>query len=54
MTFVRAIAERLLSAQAAAADADTLAAAEAVGLALGVYEFKIFALYTKRAIRKYS
>jgi hypothetical protein len=47
MTFVRAIAERLLGAQAAAADADALAATEAVRLALCVNEFKILAFYAK-------
>jgi hypothetical protein len=54
MPFVRAIAERLLGAQAAAADADALAATEAVRLALCVNEFKILAFYTERAIGKYG
>jgi len=47
MTFMRAIAKGFLSAQPAAADADALAPAEAVGLALGVYDFKIFALHAE-------
>jgi hypothetical protein len=47
MTFVRAIAERLLGAQAAAADADALATTKAVRLALGINEFKILAFYAK-------
>ena len=54
VAFVRAIAEGLLSAQAAAADADALAAAEAVGLALGIYELKIVALHAERAIGEYG
>jgi hypothetical protein len=54
MTFVRAIAERLLGAQAAPADANTLAAAKAVGLALCINKFEIFALYAERAVGKYS
>jgi hypothetical protein len=52
--FVRAIAERLLGAQAATADADALTTAEAVGLALCVNKFDILALYAERAIRKYG
>jgi hypothetical protein len=51
---VRAVAEGLLGAEAAAADADALAAAEAVWLAFGVYEFKVFALHTERAIGEYG
>jgi hypothetical protein len=51
---VRAVAEGLLGAEAAAANADALAAAEAVGLAFGVYEFKIFALHAERAIGEYG
>jgi hypothetical protein len=47
MTFVRTIAERLLSAQTAAANADALAATKAIRLALGINEFKIFAFYAK-------
>jgi hypothetical protein len=47
MTFVRAIAERLLGAQATAADADALAATEAIRLALCVNEFEILAFYAK-------
>lgn len=54
VTFVRAVAEGLLGAEAAAADANALPAAEAVGLAFRVHEFKIFALYAERAIGKYS
>jgi hypothetical protein len=54
MTFVRAIAERLLGAQAAPADANTLAAAKAVGLALCINKFEIFALYAERAVGKYG
>ena len=51
--FVRAIAERLLGAQPAAADADTLPAAEAIRLALSINQLKIVALYAERAIGKY-
>jgi len=54
MAFVRAIAEGLLGAQPAAADADALATAEAVGLALGIDEFKIFALHAERAVGEYG
>jgi hypothetical protein len=54
MALVRAVAEGLLGAEAAAADADALAAAEAVGLALGIYEFKVVALYAERAIGEYG
>jgi len=51
---VRAVAEGLLGAQAAAADADALAAAKAVGLAFCVHKFKIFALHAERAIGENS
>ncbi len=45
MPLVRAVAERLLGAQPAAADAYALAAAEAVGVALGINELDILAFY---------
>jgi hypothetical protein len=52
MAFVRAVAKRLLLREAAAADADALAAAQAVGLAFGVNYFDVFALYAEGAIGK--
>ncbi len=52
MTLVRAVAEGLLGAQPAAADADALAAAEAIGIALGINELNIFAFHAERAIGK--
>ena len=52
VAFVRAVAEGLLLGEAAAADADALAAAEAVGLALGIHELDVFALYAEGAIGK--
>jgi hypothetical protein len=48
--FVRAIAEGLLLAQAAATDADALAATEAVGVALRIHKLNIFAFYAQRAV----
>ena len=50
VAFVGAVAERLLVGEAAAADADALAAAQAVGLALGVHDFEILALHAEGAI----
>jgi hypothetical protein len=50
MSFVGAIAERLVGREATAADADSLASAEAVGLSLGVYKFEIGALYAEGAV----
>jgi hypothetical protein len=54
VAFVRAIAEGLLGAQAAAADADALAATQAIRLALSVYEFEVVAFHAERAIGENS
>ena len=53
MAFVRAVAERFVAGETAAADADALAAAEAVGVALRANEFDV-AFYAKRAVAEYS
>ena len=49
VAFVRAVAKRFVTGKTAAADADSFAAAEAVGIALSVNKFD-FALYPERAI----
>ena len=54
MSFVRAIAKGFLVGEAAAADAEALAAAQAVGLALSIDNFEILALYAEGAIGKYG
>jgi hypothetical protein len=50
VAFVRPVAEGFLVGKAAAADADSLPATQAVGLALRVNKFDISALYAEGAI----
>jgi hypothetical protein len=53
VAFVRAVAEGLVAGKPAAADADAFAAAEAVGIALGIDKFDI-ALYAQGSVAEYS